>query len=74
MKKLGLKTNFNYKLLEYPGKFLGNPNINKHAVLEVAMHTIEQVLTKEDTDRVLEIIESTHERNDLIHSTYSNTI
>ena len=69
MLQLGLKANFRHQILEWddtvipmkdPVNFIGQPDLTKSEIREVVKQTAEPASTRETTERVVKIINSTH--------------
>ena len=69
MLQLGLKANFRHQILEWddtvipmkdPVNFIGQLDLTKSEIREVVKQTAEQASTRETTERVVKIINSTH--------------
>ena len=82
MVQLGLTVDFNHQVLQWygatlhmkgPSGMLGKSDLNKRGMREVVMHTIEPDSTREDTELMVKIFNSTHAKAYLKQLAYNTT-
>ena len=77
MVQLGLMANFNRQFLQWdgatfyikdPSSLIWKPDLPKREIREVMMQNVEPASTREATDRIVKIIDSTYAKSDLEHT------
>ena len=65
MKRQVLKWGGATVLMKEPSSFLGGPDLNKRDISEVVMQTLDTASTREDTEILIEIVDSAYAKADL---------